>query len=158
LPDPSPPNHIQKMAEEIYEVWTLSAIGTHEHGEKDEFDLSDSEMLTLHILTKKPSLNVGELQRFLGVSPTKMSRIVRRLERQTSRPLVKCEFNPDDRRKVDVSITETGKQAYQAYRSLRVARTLAVLTEMDEAGRADFVRVIRMLRRQLLPNDTSDDA
>ena len=145
------------MAEEIFEVWTLSSIGTHEHAEKDEYDLSDSEMLTLHILTKKPSLNVGELQRFLGVSPTKMSRIVRRLERQTSQPLVKCEFNPDDRRKVDVSITETGRQAYQAYRSLRVARTLAVLTEMNEAGRADFVRVIRMLRRQFPQTDAAED-
>ena len=140
-------DQIQQMAEEIFEVWTLSWVGTEN---ADKYDLSESEILTLDLLTKNASLNVGELQRGIGVSPTKMSRVIRKLERDTDPPLVQRRFNPDDRRKIDVSITPAGKRAHHTFRSSKLSRTIEVLGEMCEEDRAQFLRLIRILRRKLL--------
>ena len=137
---------IQQAAEEVFEVWTLTWIGPEN---EDKYDLNEVQALTLDLLTKNESINVGELQRRIGVSPTKMSRVVRGLEREAAPPLVECRFNADDRRKIDVSITKAGRTAHDAYRSSRVARIINVLGEMLESDRAEFVRLIRILREKL---------
>ncbi len=140
-------DQIQQMAEEIFEVWTLSWIGTEN---ADKYDLSESEILTLDLLTKNPSLNVGELQRGIGVSPTKMSRLIRKLERDADPPLVHRGFNAEDRRKIDVSITKAGREAHRAFRSSKLSRTIEVLAEMNGEDRAEFLRLVRILRQKLL--------
>jgi DNA-binding MarR family transcriptional regulator len=137
------------MAEEIFDVWTLSWIGTLDDSEKNRYDLNESEILTLHLLTKCDSLSVGELQQSIGVSPTKMSRVLRSLQREGVKPLIQRQFNPEDRRKVDVSITHVGRKAHETYRSAKLANLIRVLAEMQEPDREDFVRLVQIIREKL---------
>ncbi len=141
-----PPEDVQKMAEEILELRKLSSLGAAKRQQKDEYDLGESEFLALDLLTKTESLNVGELQRGVGVLPAQMSRIIRSLEGKGDRPLVTCALNPDDKRKIDVSITETGRKAHQAYQKEKLASAMGVLAGLDERDRSEFMRILRLIR------------
>ena len=141
---------IQQMAEEIFDLMTLSWIAQDALADKDQWDLSEPEILTLEILTKCESMSVGDLQRKLGVPPSKMSRIIGGLEREAAQPLIKCTLNPADRRRIDVSITEVGREAHRSYRSIKLAGITGVLAEMPEADRAEFVRLLGSIRQRLL--------
>ena len=144
------PNEIQDMAEEIFDVWTLGWVNAAgEGGEENGHDLNELELLTLHLLTKAESLSVGELQQVIRVSPTKMSRIIRGLEREGAPALVKRRFNPHDRRKVDISITPEGREAHRVHRAAKLSTLILVLEEMLESDRADFIRLIRIVRGML---------
>src|SRR5688500_10499611 len=81
---------------------TLPRGRRRQHG-----DLKDLEFLTLAILQRHPTMIVGDIQRILGILPAQMSRLIRSLEGRTS-PLVTCRINPQDKRKVDVQLTEAG--------------------------------------------------
>lgn len=141
---------IRTMAEEIFDVWTLGWVNTAGEGdEENEYDLNESQILTLHLLTKADSLSVGELQQAIRVSPTKMSRIIRGLEREATPALVKRTFNPHDRRKVDISITAAGREAHRAHRTAKLSNLILVLGEMLESDRAEFIRIIRIVRGML---------
>jgi DNA-binding MarR family transcriptional regulator len=141
---------LQQMAEEIFDLMTLSWIPPDTQAEKDMWDLSEQEVLTLEILAKCDSMSVGDLQRKIGVPPTKMSRIIGRLEREAAQPLIECKLNPTDRRKINVSITETGTLARRAYRSTKLAGIVGVLAGMPEADRAEFMRLLGSIRARLL--------
>ncbi len=141
---------IQQMAEEIFELTKLSWISGASDGAKDEYDLSESEFLTLDLLTKREPMNVGELQRSIGVLPAQMSRIIRSLEGKAERPLVECRLNPNDKRKIDVSLTDTGRQAHHAYQSDKLALTIDVLGDLAESDRSEFMRILRIIRQKFV--------
>lgn len=149
MPTQPPSEEIRQMAEEIFEITKLSWLGSLTRKSEDEYDLSESEFLTIDILTKTDSMTVGELQRSIGVLPAQMSRIIRSLEAKVDQPLVACSLNPDDKRKIDVSLTDAGKQTRQAYQADKLGTTIAVLAELDEADRADFMRILRIMRKKL---------
>jgi DNA-binding MarR family transcriptional regulator len=141
---------IQAMAEEIFELQKLSWIGQASNEEKDEFDLSESEFLTLDMLVKNDSMTVGELQRSIGVLPAQMSRVIRNLERKAKKPLVNCALNPEDKRKIDVSISPTGQKAHRGYQAMKVAKSISVLSELDEDDRVQLMRLLGLIREKLM--------
>jgi DNA-binding MarR family transcriptional regulator len=149
MADQARSRQIQQMAEEVFDLMTLSWIAPDTHPEKDEWDLSEPEILTLEILTKCESMSVGDLQRRIGVAPSKMSRIIGRLEREAAQPLIQCKLNPDDRRKIDVSITDIGRRAHRDYRSAKLAGIIGVLAEMSDADRTEFMRLLGSIRQML---------
>ena len=75
-----------------------------------------------------------------------MSRIVRSLEEQGGRGYVECKINPKDRRRVDVTLTEAGKKAYDAYRTARQSTMYEVLRVLAPQDRFEFMRMMRQLR------------
>ncbi len=150
LTDSSDSEQIQQMAEQVFELMVLSWISPETGNEEAKWDLSEPEILTLELLTKCERMSVGDIQRAIGVATTKMSRIIRRLERETDEPLVECKLNPEERRKIDVSITEVGRQAHRAYRATKMAGIMEVLAEMPESDRAEFMRLLGTIRERLL--------
>ncbi|MCH7991698.1 MAG: MarR family transcriptional regulator, partial [Gemmatimonadetes bacterium] len=60
------------------------------------------------MLTKTEVVTVGELQKSIGILPAQMSRLLRGLEDKSGTGLVASSINPQDRRKVDVTITDDG--------------------------------------------------
>ena len=140
---------VQKMAEEILELRKLSSLGAGKHEQKDEYDLGESEFLALDLLTKTESMNVGELQRGVGVLPAQMSRIIRSLEGKGDQPMVTCTLNPDDKRKIDVSITEAGRKAHQGYQKAKLASAMGILAGLDERDRNEFMRILRLIRTKI---------
>lgn len=142
---PASQETLDKMAAEIFELYQLVAmIRSARPAEPD--DLSETEFLTLDALSKDQPMTIGEVQKRIGVLPAQMSRIVRALEQQGGRGYVECNINPKDRRRIDISLTPTGEQAYQRYRSARLASMYDTLSALRPADRMEFMRMLRQIR------------
>jgi DNA-binding MarR family transcriptional regulator len=94
-------------------------------------------------------MTVGRIQRQIGVLPAQMSRIIRSLEGSFGRPLIACSINPKDKRKIDVTLTEAGRQAYRDFRDVRLAQTVDLLSHVPDRDLADFMRVIHVIRQKM---------
>jgi DNA-binding MarR family transcriptional regulator len=108
-------------------------------------DLKEVEFLTLAILNDRSSMIVGDIQRLLGVLPAQMSRIIRALE---SRPeaLVACRINSQDKRKIDVALTQAGSKALTDYQAIRVHRIVELLHDLPEDDQDELVGLLDKLR------------
>ena len=137
---------IRRQAEAIFELTKMSWARRDSIKRRGEFDLSETEFLTLDLLSKRGSMTVGELQRAIGVLPAQMSRIIRSLESKLSKPMVHCEINPDDRRKVDVSLTEMGTKAHATYSETRLAMSISALQDLSDQDRQEFMRILGVMR------------
>ena len=136
---------LDAMAEEIFELYKLVALLRSRESSGAE-ELSETEYLTLDCLAKSQPLTIGEVQRKIGVVPAQMSRIVRALEENGGRGLLRSQINPKDRRCVDIFLTETGRAAHAKFRAARLGsmhQTLAVLTPDD---RESFMRIVSQLQ------------
>ena len=109
-------------------------------------DLSESQFLTLDLLQRTSPQTVGGLQRSIGVLPAQMSRIIRSLESGFDKPLIRCELNTQDKRKIDVSLTTTGRRIYDEFRESRLAKMAEILARLAESDRGEFVRICREIR------------
>lgn len=138
------------MAEEVFELMVLSWVGAENNEHLEKWDLNEQEVLTLELLTKMETMNVGDLQQAIGVPTTKMSRIIRRLARPSPQPLIKTTINPDDRRKIDVTLTEAGREARDAYRTAKLAAIIRVLSDMPTSDRSDLKRIFEGIRAKML--------
>ena len=120
-------------------------------------ELSESQYLTLDLVLRAQSAatadavpaappTVGELQRAIGVLPAQMSRIIRSLETGFEKPLIHCQLNAADKRRIDVHLTDEGRRTYQEFRQSRLAKTRDMLRFLSPADRLEFVRICRRIR------------
>ncbi len=140
---------IENAAEEIFELMKMSwLVRGQQGGRKGEVDMTESEFLTLDWLAKShpEPRTVGELQRRIRVLPAQMSRVIRALESKSGKALIRCRINPKDRRKVDVTLTESGRKAYQSYREARLASTIDLVSKLSASDRTELMRIFRQIR------------
>jgi DNA-binding MarR family transcriptional regulator len=134
---------LQETAKDLFEVVTQLGLTTL-RGRRRSGDLKEVEFLTLAILHEHGTMIVGDIQRLLGVLPAQMSRIIRALENR-DRPLITCQINPRDKRKVDVGLTPWGEKALLEYESLRTDRLIELLRDLPEEEQEDLNRLIDKL-------------
>ena len=148
MTDHRPDESLKKMADEIFSLTKMSwrqRLATRHLGEEE---LSESQFLTLDgIVTRGEPQTVGDLQRAIHVVPAQMSRIIRSLENDFDAPLIRCELNQEDKRKIDVRLTDDGRTAYSDFISSRIGRTLELLGRLTEKDRLDFIRVCGQMRK-----------
>jgi DNA-binding MarR family transcriptional regulator len=118
-------------------------------------DLKEIEFLTLTLLSQSDTLIVGEIQRQLGVLPAQMSRIIRALE-DRDRPLIACRINPNDKRKIDVTLTPSGRAAFQEYQSSRIRNIVNLLGKLPDDDLEDLSRVLERISDLLGPAPSRD--
>jgi len=133
------------MAEEIFELSKLASL-LRSRNPSGPDDLSESEFLALDILSKHQPLTIGEIQRKIGVVPAQMSRIIKSLEHRTGGAYIKCAINPDDRRRVDVTLTREGAESHEAYRGARLESVHGILRSLSPEDRLNFMRILRRIR------------
>ena len=136
---------MDEMVDEMFELTKLIYLARSRQKAGPD-TLSETEFLTLDLLSKAGRLTIGEIQKRVGVVPAQMSRIVRALEEQGGRGFVECGINPQDRRRVDVSLTEAGTRAHETYRAARLSSMYEVLGVLAPQDRLDFMRMMRQLR------------
>lgn len=148
MPEPlnaSLPDSLDQMAEEIFSLTVMS--WRQRLANRHDEELSESQFLTLDTLVNSPSpITVGEIQRSICVLPAQMSRIIRSLESGFEKPLIRCELNQTDKRKIDVTLTAEGKRLYAEFRAARLAKTVDTLQYLPDQDRAEFVRICRQIR------------
>lgn len=128
---------IQELALQVFELTRRTWFESQREKFKGGYDLSESEFLALDALEDAEAMTVGELRKHVGVLPAQMSRILKALEQRYDEKLVICSINPDDKRKIDVSITPKGRRAVDAYRRSKIqasVQSLESLTNRDLAN------------------------
>jgi DNA-binding MarR family transcriptional regulator len=141
---------LEDLAEEIFELSTMgSSLRSRSRAGTAGSQLTETEFLALDTLAKQEPLTVGAIQKGVGVLPAQMSRIVRALEDKDGGPYISCVINPDDRRRIDVSLTQAGRKAHQAYREARLGLTKEILRELSVTDREEFMRLLRMMRESV---------
>src|SRR5271154_2469917 len=100
---------LSEIAQDLFEVFTQLCLSSP-RGRRRPGDLKEIEFLSLSLLQDRKTMIVGDMQRHLGVLPAQMSRVIRSLEnRQVA--FITCRINPQDKRKIDVCLTEAGEKA-----------------------------------------------
>ncbi len=144
-----PQELLNQLADEVFELTTVVAALRSRTRKPDSEELSETEFLTLDLLDKHGTMNVGEIQREIGILPAQMSRLIRTLESKSLGPMVECRINDKDRRKIDVCLTEHGRGEHIAYRTARRATTIEFLKHLAPDDRQVFMRACRAFREQI---------
>ncbi len=135
---------LDAMAGEIFDLFRLIAVARSRRPAGPD-ELSESEFITLDLLAKEQPLTIGEAQKRIGVVPAQMSRIVRALEEQGGRGFVECSINPNDRRRVDISLTKAGQEAHRKFMAARLGSMQEILVALEPDDRQNFMRIMRIL-------------
>lgn len=134
----------EELARNLCDVITQLCLAAP-RGRRRSGDLKEAEFLTLSVLQRHRTLIVGDIQRMLGVLPAQMSRVIRSLE-DRDRPLITCRINPNDKRKIDVTMTPAGIRAFHEYQAARVSAMSRVLSRLPEEDLDDMLRLAEKLR------------
>jgi DNA-binding MarR family transcriptional regulator len=140
---------LEALGEEIFELTKIVARARAQASNKHVETLTETENLTLDLLSKKAVMTVGEIQKAVGVLPAQMSRIVRSLEDKAGSAYIECNINPQDRRMINVSITTAGQKALSGYRKARLAMIMRILSVLDSEEREGFMGMLRKMRENI---------
>jgi len=73
--------------------------------------------------------------------------VIRSLEGKAGKPLIRCQINPRDKRKVDVTLTEAGRKAHRAFQDARLAAAVSVVAHLTPKDRSDLMRIFQEIKR-----------
>jgi len=133
------PETTAQLADAIHAMSKLSWRRTA----RETSDLTESEYLALDHLAQAGTSTVGEITEAISVLPAQMSRIIRRLEKAK---LATGSINPEDKRRVDMSITPRGKRAHTKYRNAKLAPLIEALERLTSQERIQFMSLIHKMR------------
>jgi len=140
---------LESQADEVFGVTRLVATLRSRMQAKMPEELSEAEFVTLDLLVHQGTMIVGDLQRAVGILPAQMSRLLRGLGEKGGAPFVTSSINSQDRRKVDIQITDAGRAAYERYRTARRTTALEFLEQMGPEDRNNFMRMLRSFRESI---------
>jgi DNA-binding MarR family transcriptional regulator len=138
---------LEEIAQDLFEVMTRLGLITP-RGRRRPGDLKEIEYLTLAILQDRGTMIVGDIQRLLGVLPAQMSRVIRSLEARQW-PLIACRINSNDKRKIDVGLTEAGEKALMEYQGVRIRRIAELLRDLAEEDQESLIHLLEKVRTLL---------
>lgn len=140
---------LEEVGLEIFELTKIVSVARAQARPKDIEMLTETESVTLDLLSKAETMTVGEIQKQIGVLPAQMSRIVRSLEDKGGDAYIACSINPDDRRRIDVSITKEGQRSLDAYRNARLGFTIKLMESLTPDERESFMQILRKMRKHV---------
>lgn len=140
-------NRLESIAQDLFHVMTRVSLATQPIERRDN-DLKDMEFLTLSILHSKQPMIVGDIQKILGVLPAQMSRIIRALENREL-PLIACQINAYDKRKIDVRLTDEGEKMLNEYQHIRVERLSKLLAHTKSDDQQEIQNLLNRLQKVL---------
>jgi MarR family transcriptional regulator, 2-MHQ and catechol-resistance regulon repressor len=133
---------LEALAEEMFNLHFLFWALRHRNRVDDPFDLTEPEFVTLDTLVRKGTCTVGEIQQVLDVRPAQMSRIIRALEKKSEKKLLHCAINPQDKRRINVTISDVGKKAHEEYRRRRIHSSMELLSGLSESEQTEVMKLI----------------
>lgn len=149
------------LAERSFQVITQILLTLPQAPRRGDAELKDMEFFTLSLLQQRQTMIVGEIQKILGILPAQMSRIIRSLEGR-ERPLIQCEINPNDKRKINVRLTSEGEHALGDYLSPRLQVLQQLLNRLNTDERHDLAnllqRVTHIMESEMEEADDESDS
>ena len=151
-PPQAPAQRLEAIAHDLYELITHLCLAAPRR--RRAGDLKEIEYLALALLQDRPTMIVGDMQRLLGILPAQMSRVIRSLESRQW-PLIECRINPQDKRKIDVVLTEAGEKAIHEYQGVRVHRIAQLLQDLPEDDQESLIHLLNRVRHSLTKQTVS---
>ena len=129
---------IANLAEAILAMSKKSWI----EASRETVEITESEFLSLDYLVEVGTATVGETQQQIKVVPAQMSRLLRRLQ---SSGFVTSDINREDRRRVDITVTESGRAVHAKYRKAKLAPIIAALERLSHDERDAFMKLVNKM-------------
>jgi MarR family transcriptional regulator, 2-MHQ and catechol-resistance regulon repressor len=137
---------LEQIAREMFSMHFLFWALRHRNRVDDPYDLTEPEFVVLDTLAERGVCTVGELQQVLDVRPAQMSRIIRALESKLDKSLICCAINTQDKRRINVTITDLGRKAHEEYRRRRLQINMELLTGLSEEEQTEIIRLLNRFR------------
>lgn len=128
---------LKELALEMRRVWHAMVSGLHQHGPLA--GLHRQQFWVLESLLAGPR-RMSELAECTSTSQTSLTGIIDRLE---ERGLVERSRSAEDRRVVQVALTELGRAEKLRSHASMLKRLDTVLEPLDDTERAELLRIIR---------------
>jgi DNA-binding MarR family transcriptional regulator len=116
--------------------------------------LTRSQFCFLKLIAGNSELQVGELARYLGVSPAASSKNLDRLEELG---LVVRETSPTDRRATLISASSSGREMVESFERLKASRLAPALDELGEQRAAELCDLLEEVCLKLLKQQMVGD-
>lgn len=143
---------LDELAREVFEITKITWLTSQRSTPEEQYDLSETEFLALDALEqqqRQQCLTVGEIQKQIRVLPAQMSRILRNLETRHDEPLVQCSINRDDKRRIDVRITDAGREALDIFRSRKIKLNSDAIGRLSPIELSELLRIVRQIRKAM---------
>ena len=118
----------------------------------DELGLTYPQYLVIAVLTEKDGQTIGDIADRLGLEPSTITPLVKRLEQSG---LLTRRRNPQDEREVNVTLSKQGKEVYARTGCLR--NELLKRSGMTANELIAFNRQVQKLRDAVAGKDCCDD-
>jgi len=138
---------MEALALEFFNLHFMFWALRHRNRADDPYDLTEPEFVALDTLAERGLCTVGELQQVLDVRPAQMSRIIRALESKGEKPFISCTINTQDKRRINVNLTEQGKKSRDEYRKRRLVSNMKLVMGLSETEQMEVRKIINRFRQ-----------
>jgi DNA-binding MarR family transcriptional regulator/GNAT superfamily N-acetyltransferase len=107
-----------------------------------------TEARVLYELATRRAPTAKEIGVALGIDPAYLSRILRRLERDS---LLTRKASKSDARSAHLALTRKGKSKFEKLNALSEAQAQRILTSLPPAGQAELIQSMRAIESHLAP-------
>ena len=108
--------------------------------------LSLPQFRALGIVRRHPDVSLSDVARHLGMTTASASKLIDALVKQD---LVTRVDSPEDRRRLVLNLTKTGRQALRHARKAALGELADILARLDEPDRFAVTQAMTVLRREL---------
>lgn len=115
-------------------------------------DLSVPQFRTLAYINRTPGASLSAAAEFIGLTLSSMSILVNGL---VERGLVDRETSSEDRRRIHLTLTDTGHALLRRVHEATEARLAGIVAPLSDADRTTVVRALELLRPVFLPHALS---
>lgn len=128
----------------------IRAVGLYSRELLRRRNLTTSQLAALRQIARQGRLSAGDVARGISVSQATITGVLDRLER---RGLVTRTRDPEDRRRVVIELTETGREVVATSPPPLHERFVLRLAELPEAERHEIDRVLRRIVQMMEAED-----
>ncbi|MBP8811730.1 MAG: MarR family transcriptional regulator [Kofleriaceae bacterium] len=129
------------------QLWTLAhALDVRSKWMARHLGVTGPQRLVVRMIGQRPSVSAGELARLLDLHPSTLTGILARLR---ARRLIVAVRDPEDRRRVRLSLTAAGRAIDRHRRGTVEAAVQAALATVPARDRMAAERVLAAVRAQL---------
>lgn len=130
--------------EKIAINWLESMMGMNIAKQESRFkdDFRGEDFVLFFLLQKEEVVEPGEISKSLALSTPRVAKILQQLE---DKGLVERQINQEDRRKIDVFLTDEGRDVIKQRKNFFVRTIAKIMSHLGEEDTKEYLRITKRL-------------